>query len=181
MIVLTLEWVLALPVTSVKKRMVRRWKSLWDSIAMLSAAEGRVSASKSLFYHTFVASCESKTKYGWYAPAEHLRVAMKSDLHTHLVRFRLGNHNLLSEQRRWLKLCLSSDFSLCRLCSSQLSEDEAHVLLSCPYYEHVRMDGKFAELLPYQGSLRELLGCPYQIVLAKFISALLECRSAALS
>jgi len=169
-----LKWVLELPIMSVKKHLVKRWKNIWEDIA-----QHKVQASKSLLYHTAMTSVDTKTKHGWFAPASHMRVAMHSDIHTNLVRFRLGNHNLLSEQRRWLKLCSSSVFSNCRLCSLQRVEDEEHVLLCCPYYERIRIDDKFADLLPYQGGLRELMNCPHQIVLAKFISSILECRNSA--
>jgi len=169
-----LEWIVNLQVAKVRKDLVAVWKSMWGDIA-----SGVIASPKLLFYNTFMASDDTKTKHGWFAPAKHMNVAMANDIHTSLVRFRLGNHNLLCEQRRWLRLpALSvSRFTLCRSCELEVQEDEAHMLLQCPYYEHVRMDDRFTELLSYQSNLRALFSCPFQIILARFIAHMLQCRS----
>jgi hypothetical protein len=170
-----LRWIFDLHITKVKKDLVKLWKGMWGDIAA-----GEISGSKLLFYHTVMASDDTNTKYGWFAPAKHMRVAMAHDIHSNLVRFRLGNHSLLSEQRRWFKASVHelARFS-CRLCALNVAEDEAHVLLHCPYYEYVRLEDQFADLLPDQTDLRTLFASPYQIVLARFISHMVACRTEA--
>jgi hypothetical protein len=169
-----LDWMVNLQVTRVKKDLVAKWKAIWEDVA-----SGEILSSKLLFYHKVMASDDTKTKHGWFAPAAHMSVAMPNDIHSNLVRFKLGNHNLLCEQRRWLRLPAqsSTSFTTCRLCELRLEEDEKHVLLICPFYEHIRMDDQFTGLLPYQMDLRTLFGCPYQIILARYISCIVASRA----
>lgn len=168
-----LQWLLSKSIVTVKKDMVKQWKDMW-----LKVQCGDISASKLLFYHTHVASADTKPKYGWFAPARHLHVPMSNDVHTGLARFRLGNHDFLIEKRRWVTAAYRRSFDCrCRLCSSGEIEDEAHVLLHCPFYEVIRMEDKFSCLFGAgQVGLRSLFASQHQIVLAKFIAALMECR-----
>ena len=170
-----LDWLLKKPVATVKKDMVKKWKELW----LIKVQGGEVSASKLLFYHTHVASADIKPKYGWFAPARHLHVLMSNDVHTILARMRVGKHEFLIEQRRWVKpSCQDSFDCTCRLCSLRSIEDEAHVLLHCPFYETIRMEDKFSDLFSAgQLGLRDMFASQYQIVLAKFIAALIQCRT----
>jgi hypothetical protein len=168
-----LHWMLNKPVARVKKDMVSQWKQMWSDVHA-----GVIHAPKLLFYHTYMASTDAKTKYGWFAPARHLCVAMSDDVHVPMVRFRLGNHDLLIEQRRWVKQAYKESFDCtCRLCSSGSTETEAHFLLDCPFYEVLRMDDKFSDLVLVDHlDLRSIFTSPHQIVLAKFITAMINFR-----
>ena len=48
----------------------------------------------------------------------------------------------------------------------------------CPFYEIIRMEDKFSDFISAgQLGLRGMFALQYQIVLAKFIAALIQCRT----
>ena len=64
---------------------------------------GVIDASKCLLYVKNIACEDVDAKHGRLMPALHLSIYMPCDIHSNLVRFRLGNHDLLVEKKRWMK------------------------------------------------------------------------------
>jgi len=54
-----------------------------------------------------------------------------------LTRFRLSSHSFMIEKGRWSQHKIPVDQRFCRYCLNDI-EDEFHVLLLCPLYEHLR-------------------------------------------
>ena len=52
------------------------------------------------------------------------------------ARFRLSYHKLKTKTGRFIGT--QREYRHCKICSSPVVEDEYHVLLSCPKYEHLR-------------------------------------------
>ena len=164
-----------LRVSDVKKAMVAQWRQMW-----LDIESGTVKATKSLLYLKYYGGDKfqlaDKTK--WYKPAAHLPVFMSLDTHINLVRFRLGNHDLLVEKRRWLPEALQKSFScLCQYCKGTEIEDELHFVFRCPHFESARRDSRFSSMLISANQDMRVLFCSAdQITLANFISLLLSMR-----
>ena len=60
-----------------------------------------------------------------------------------ITLMRTRSHRLKIETGGWLKIDATK--RLCKSCNMQVIEDEAHVALTCPAYEHIRAD--FQQLL----------------------------------
>ena len=95
-----------------------------------------------------------------------------------LSRFRCSNHCLEIENGRRVKpLKAPICERLCKQCSLGAVEDEDHFLLICPAYEHIR--DMFRHHLPLGPitTVQELVSCPNQYALARFIEQCLQMRT----
>ena len=82
-----------------------------------------------------------------------------------IVSYSTSNHRLAIEIGQWSTIPISRDTSLCHFCYYSLIrlENEAHFVLECPVYEHVR--NKFPPLFENAvlGSLESFLQVDHQI------------------
>ena len=163
----------ALSVSRVRKAMVDRWKIFWSQVA-----NGGVHASKCLFYDTHVAHDAISQKYGWYSPAPHFFLCMAGDIHSNLVRCRVGNLDILTERQRWLRVEQRATFDCrCTSCSSGEVEDEHHFLFHCVRYENIRMEDKYMDIFMLSsGSIKSFFNYSNQVKLARLVSEMLMVR-----
>ena len=130
-------------------------------------------------YATHVAHDVLSQKTGsWYAPAFHFSRYMAGDVHSNLVRFRMGNHDLLTERRRWLREDQRDAFDCsCTFCVSGEIEDESHFWFRCVRYENMRMDDDYNDVFELaNASVRAIFSYSDQVKLAKLISEMLRVR-----
>jgi hypothetical protein len=165
-----LSYVGMLSLEKVRKAMIGKWRQFWNDVE-----SGGIDASKCMFYHTHVACDDVEEKRGWFAPAPHFRVYMPGDVHSNLVRFRLGNHNLLTEKRRWLKGDRRSTFDCtCTFCTVGEEEDEHHFVFRCVHFENIRLEDAYFDIFETsRDSLKIFLNHTDQIRVAKLVSDLL--------
>ena len=158
----------------VKRALVDKWKEFWVEVET-----GSRQATKALFYITHIACATVLQKNGWFAPAPHFSVYMPGKNHSNLVRFRLGNHDLLVERYRWQKPSERESFDCrCTHCTSGEKEDECHFLFKCIAFENVRLEDKYTKLLDWAcDDIRRLFSYEDQIVVAKFLSDMLGERA----
>ena len=92
-----------------------------------------------------------------------------------LVRFRLGNHNLLVEKRRWVKEDLRTAFDCrCKFCTLGVIEDEHHFVFSCGQLENIRLKDKYMDIFTStSGSLKLFLNFKDQRVVGQALSAMM--------
>ena len=72
-----------------------------------------------------------------------------------LAQFRCGSAPLKVETGRYTKPVTPIDLRLCELCNFNVTEDEKHFLLSCPFYDDIR-DELFNEVTMYNQSFCDL-------------------------
>jgi Reverse transcriptase (RNA-dependent DNA polymerase) len=163
-----------LSLMDVRKAMVQKWKEFWVEVS-----QGTRQATKSLYYSTYVAGDVVHDKHEWFIQAPHLHVYMSGVLHSNLTRFRLGNHDLLVEKRRWVKPEYRDGFDCtCRCCGMGRVEDEYHFLFECVHFERIRLEDKYADMLSSAGGdIRTLLTYKDQLIVAKFISDMTRART----
>ena len=169
-----LQYVGMISLQQVKKAMIGKWKMFWTDVT-----NGVIDASKCLLYAKNIACGDVDAKHGWFMPALHLSRYMPSDIiHSNLVRFRLGNHDLLVEKKRWVKGEHQVNFDCrCTFCTSQAIEDEHHFMFSCVYFENIRLEDRYNDVyMASDGSIRSLLNHEDQIIVAKLVSELLSAR-----
>ena len=72
-----------------------------------------------------------------------------------LAQFRCGSAPLKVETGRYTKPVTPVDLRLCELCNLNVTEDEKHFLLSCPFYDDIRYE-LFNEVTMYNQSFYDL-------------------------
>ena len=162
-----------LSLSVVRRAMVEKWRGFWEEVQ-----EGTRQSTKALFYCTHVNPQPALDKRGWYTCAQHFSVFMPGDVHSNLVRFRLGNHDLLVEKRRWMKPDNRDNFDCrCTFCSSGEKEDEHHFIFACIKYDNIRLEDRYIDLIESsRGNLRAFFCYKDQLLVAKFLSELITER-----
>lgn len=89
-----------------------------------------------------------------------------------IALIRTRSHSLEVERRAWEGVSREQRF--CRLCNLGEVENEAHVLLSCPRYKHIRED--FSKVTKDHNSLESLLSHPHLAALGNYITKVLVHR-----
>lgn len=98
----------------------------------------------------------------------HMRSFIPREHHVCLMRFRLGCWGVLRVQRdRHRRIALPRAERLCTFCTMNRVEDEQHVALECPCYDHIRMS--FPQLALQTTDMPTLLAHPSQSALAHFL------------
>ena len=112
-----------------------------------------------------------------YAFQMYLSTVQNVQLRKCLSRFRCSNHCLQIEAGRRGPIKVPLAERVCKMCNLDAIEDEDHFLLVCPAYAHLR--DKFIDHLPLGPitPVQELLSCPNQATLARYIEQCLHIRT----
>ena len=120
--------------------------------------------------------------YAWFASKSlpHLTLYDSDNCTRTLHRFRVGSTPLrtndfrLHHQPRALRVC--------RLCTTDLMEDERHILLECPAYSALRNRSRLRSAFLQPGlTMPQLMGSSDQSALARLIQAILRLRALSLA
>ena len=84
---------------------------------------------------------------------EHIRIPMPHMARRAITLMRTRSHMLKIETGGWLKI--DANKRICTSCNMQAIEDEAHVTLKCPAYEHIRTN--FQQLMQGCNTFADLL------------------------
>ncbi len=89
------------------------------------------------------------------------------------MQFRLGSHDLPSEQGRMARPIVPRYLRRCTLCSRHAPGDERHVMLECSQFDDIR--AQYADLpQDARNSMRSLMWHQNQKVLSDFVTAIID-------